>query len=238
MVPQPTSMRVCSYFVLLLGVVAVLYSCGSESGTSSDAPEETMEEELIEPERPKKIVFFGNSLTAAFGLNPQDGFTAIIQRKLVQKDASFKVINAGISGDTANEGKERVHWVLQQRIDYFVLELGLNDIFQGATVEELYEDLAAILQNVQAAAPETTILLAEMELPAAGDPSLREAFQSIYVRLAEAFQVKLIPDFLQDVLDEPSLNLPDGIHPNAEGQVLIAERVWKVLEPLLELNLE
>lgn len=227
-------MRVCSYLVLILGVVAILSACGNGNGVASNTPEENnMEEELIEPERPKKIVFFGNSLTAAFGLNPQDGFTAIIQRKIAEKDASFKVINAGISGDTAEEGKERVHWVLQQRIDYFVLELGLNDIFQGAPVEQVYEDLAVIIQNVQTAAPETILLLAEMELPAAMDPTIRATFKAIYPRLAEEYAVVLIPGFLEDVLDVPTLNLPDGLHPNAEGQLRLAERVWEVLEPLL-----
>lgn len=226
-------MRVCSYFFFVLGVVAFIYSCGGEKGEPSQAPEETMEEQLIEPARPKKIVFFGNSLTAAFGLNPQDGFTAIIQRKLAQKDASFKVINAGISGDTAKEGKERVHWVLQQRIDYFVLELGLNDVFQGATVEELYDDLATIIQKVQTEAPETTILLTELELPAALPADTRTAFNDIYKRLAKTYDLSLIPGFLEDVLDVPALNLPDGLHPNAEGQELMAKRVWHILEPLL-----
>lgn len=226
-------MRVCSYFFLVLGVIAIIYSCGSENGDTSQAPEGTMQEELIEPERPKKIVFFGNSLTAAFGLNPQDGFTAIIQRKLAQKDASFKVINAGISGDTAKEGKERVHWVLQQRIDYFVLELGLNDIFQGASLEELYDDLATIIQKVQTEAPETTILLTELELPAALPTDARTDFNNIYTRLAKTYNISLIPDFLGDVLDVPSLNLPDGLHPNAEGQQLMAERVWQILEAML-----
>ncbi len=231
--PQPIGMRVCSYFFLVLGVIAIIYSCGSENGDTSQAPEGTMQEELIEPERPKKIVFFGNSLTAAFGLNPQDGFTAIIQRKLAQKDASFKVINAGISGDTAKEGKERVHWVLQQRIDYFVLELGLNDIFQGASLEELYDDLATIIQKVQTEAPETTILLTELELPAALPTDARTDFNNIYTRLAKTYNISLIPDFLGDVLDVPSLNLPDGLHPNAEGQQLMAERVWQILEAML-----
>lgn len=226
-------MRVCSFFFLVLGVVAILCSCGGEKDAPSQAPEETMEDELIEPERPKKIVFFGNSLTAAFGLDPQEGFTAIIQRKLAQKDSSYKVINAGISGDTANEGTERVHWVLQQRIDYFVLELGLNDIFQGATVDELYQDLSTIIEKVQTAAPETVILLTELAVPTALPAELRTDFNAIYTRLAKAHKITLIPGFLQDVLDVPSLNLPDGLHPNAEGQELMAKRVWQVLEPLL-----
>ncbi len=226
-------MRVCSYFFFVLGVVAMMYSCGSEKGAPSEAPEETMENELIEPERPKKIVFFGNSLTAAFGLNPQEGFTAIIQRKLTQKDSSYKVINAGISGDTAKEGKERVHWVLQQRIDYFVLELGLNDIFQGATVDQLYQDLSAIIQKVQTEAPETTILLTELDLPAALPADLRIDFNRLYASLAKAHKIVLVPGFLQGVLDVPSLNLPDGLHPNEEGQILMAEQIWQVLEPLL-----
>ncbi len=224
-------MRVCSY-LLLLGVL-MLCSCRGDKHTLLSESEEIMENQPIKTIRPKKIVFFGNSLTAAFGLDPQDGFTAIIERKLIEKDSFFRIINAGISGDTAEEGNARVDWVLQQRIDYFVLELGLNDIFQGASIEEIYQDLASIIKKVQTAAPETKILLTELSLPRDFDNSTNLAFTAMYQTLAKELDVVLIDGFLKGVMDVPELNLPDGLHPNAKGQQIIAENVWRVLGPMV-----
>ena len=224
-------MRVCSY-LLLLGVL-MLCSCGGDKDTLLNESEEIMENQPLKTIRPKKIVFFGNSLTAAFGLDPQDGFTAIIERKLLEKDAFFRIINAGISGDTAEEGNARVGWVLQQRIDYFVLELGLNDIFQGASIEEIYQDLSSIIKKVQTAAPDTKILLTELSLPDDFDNSTSLTFTAMYQKLAKELNVVLIDGFLKGVMDVPELNLPDGLHPNAKGQQIIAENVWRILGPMV-----
>lgn len=223
-------MKVCSF--LLLGVF-VFWSCGNQNTNTMDESEENEEVLSNERNRPTKIVFFGNSLTAAYGLNPKDGFTAIVERKLEKKDSSYRIINAGISGETAADGDERVEWVLQQRIDFFVLELGLNDVFQGRSMEMIYQSLSSIIQKVKAAAPETQILLAEMELPAELGEQTNANFKAIYQRLAKDHKVALIGGFLEGVLDVPELNLPDGLHPNADGQKIIAETVWKTLAPLL-----
>lgn len=226
-------MRVCSYLLLLLGVL-MLCSCRGDKNTLLSESEETMEDQPIKTIRPKKIVFFGNSLTAAFGLDPQDGFTAIIERKLKEKDSFFRIINAGISGDTAKEGNARVDWVLQQRIDYFVLELGLNDVFQGASLDEIYQNLASIIKKVQTAAPETQILLTELSLPQEYDDQVSLAFTALYQKLAKELDVVLIDGFLKGVMDVPELNLPDGLHPNEKGQQIIAENVWRVLDPMIQ----
>jgi acyl-CoA thioesterase-1 len=157
----------------------------------------------------------------------------MIERKLIEEDSFVRIINAGISGDTAEEGNARVDWVLQQRIDYFVLELGLNDIFQGASIEEIYQDLASIIKKVQTAAPETKILLTELSLPRDFDNSTNLAFTAMYQTLAKELDVVLIDGFLKGVMDVPELNLPDGLHPNAKGQQIIAENVWRVLGPMV-----
>lgn len=211
----------------------MLSSCSGDKNTSLSESEDTMEDQSTKTIRPKKIVFFGNSLTAAFGLDPQDGFTAIIERKLKEKDSFFRIINAGISGDTAKEGNTRVDWVLQQRIDYFVLELGVNDIFQGASLDEIYQNLASIIKKVQTAAPETQILLTELSLPQEYDDQLSLAFTALYQKLAKELDVVLIDGFLKGVMDVPALNLPDGLHPNKKGQQIIAENVWRVLGPMV-----
>lgn len=226
-------MRVCSYLLLLLGVLT-LYSCRGDKNTLLSESEDTMEDQSFKTIRPKKIVFFGNSLTAAFGLDPQDGFTAVIERKLKEKDSFFRIINAGISGDTAKEGNARVDWVLQQRIDYFVLELGLNDIFQGASLDEIYQNLSSIIKKVQTAAPETQILLTELSLPKEYDDNASQAFSALYQKLAKELDVVLIDGFLKGVIDVPELNLPDGLHPNEKGQQIIAENVWRVLDPMIQ----
>jgi len=225
-------MRVCSY-LLLLGML-ILCSCRGDKNTLLSESEDIMEDQSTKTIRPKKIVFFGNSLTAAFGLDPQDGFTAIIERKLKEKDSFFRIINAGISGDTAKEGNARVDWVLQQRIDYFVLELGLNDIFQGASLDEIYQNLASIIKKVQIAAPETQILLTELSLPQEYDESIRLAFTAMYQKLAKELDVVLIGGFLKGVMDVPALNLSDGLHPNEKGQQIMAENVWRVLGPMIQ----
>jgi len=212
----------------------MLCSCRGDKNTLLSEYEDIMEDQSTKTIRPKKIVFFGNSLTAAFGLDPQDGFTAIIERKLKEKDSFFRIINAGISGDTAKEGNARVDWVLQQRIDYFVLELGLNDIFQGASLDEIYQNLASIIKKVQIAAPETQILLTELSLPQEYDDSVGLAFTAMYQKLAKELDVVLIDGFLKGVMDVPALNLPDGLHPNEKGQQIIAENVWRVLGPMVQ----
>lgn len=212
-------------------------ACANEGTGNSAATEETAVETETSQEKaqkPKKIIFFGDSLTAAYGLDPGEGFPAIIQSKLEAAGYNFQVVNAGLSGETSAGGNERVDWVLQQSVDIFVLELGGNDGLRGFDPEVTYENLQAIIDKVQIKAPDARIILAGMEAPPNMGQDYTTDFRTVYKRLAEENDLPLIPFLLEDVGGIPELNLPDGIHPNREGQKIVAENVWEVLQPLLE----
>ena len=216
-----------------------LMSC-SPSSSSSDTIEEEEPAKVFEtPEPPtsdsskKKIVFFGNSLTAAYGLDPEQGFTNIIQQLIDSLELDYEVVNAGLSGETTAGGKERVDWILQQPVDIFVLELGGNDGLRGIAPETSANNLQAIIDKVTNQSPQVKIVLAGMEAPPNMGADFTRDFREMYPRLAEANNIDLIPFLLVNVGGEADLNLPDGIHPNAEGQKIVAETVWKTLEGLL-----
>ncbi len=184
----------------------------------------------------KTILFFGNSLTAGYGLDLSQAFPELIQQKLDSLAYDYKVINAGLSGETTSGGRERIDWVMQQAVDVFVLELGANDGLRGIPLEETEANLQAIIDYVRAKSPKVKILLAGMQIPPnMGQPYIQQ-FQQIYPRLAEKNEVALIPFLLEGVAGEPTLNLEDGIHPNETGQKIVAETVWQYLKPLLVKN--
>ncbi|PHN02788.1 arylesterase [Flavilitoribacter nigricans] len=222
-------------FFFLLLVSLIFPACANEGADNADTATaaETEMEAGVE-EKPRKVIFFGDSLTAAYGLDPGEGFPAIIQSKLDDAGYNYKVVNAGLSGETSAGGNERVDWVLQQSVDIFVLELGGNDGLRGFDPEVTYNNLQAIIDKVKAKAPEARIILAGMEAPPNMGQEYTQAFRGVYGRLAETNDLSLIPFLLDDVGGIPDLNLPDGIHPNREGQKIVAENVWEVLQPLLE----
>lgn len=222
-------------FFLLFFSILIIFSCGNSAGgdiTSENASEEEIVTEQTSESR--KIIFFGNSLTAAYGLDPGEGFPAIIQQKLDDAGYNYEVVNAGLSGETTAGGNERVDWILQQLVDVFVLELGGNDGLRGIDPESTYRNLQAIIDKVKTKAPETTIILAGMEAPPNMGEAYTTAFRSVYTRLAQENDLPLIPFLLEGVGGDPALNLPDGIHPNIEGQKIVAENVWEVLEPVVK----
>ena len=181
----------------------------------------------------KNIVFFGNSLTAAYQLSQEQGFPALIQQKIDSLQLPYQCINAGLSGETTAAGKNRIDWVLQQPVDVFVLELGANDALRGLPVEESIKNLQAIIERVKTKYPTCKIVLAGMLAPPNLGPAYTRQFQEMYPALAKQNQTALIPFLLENVGGVPSLNLEDGIHPNVEGQKIVANTVWKVLQPLL-----
>lgn len=183
--------------------------------------------------RHKTIVFFGNSLTAAYQLSPEQGFVALIQQKIDSLGWPYQCVNAGLSGETTADGKNRIDWVLQQPMDIFILELGGNDALRGLPVEASAENMQAIVDRVKAKYPACKIVVAGMLAPPNLGPAYTKAFQNLYPALARKNQAALIPFLLENVGGDPALNLPDGIHPNVEGQKIVAETVWKVLKPLL-----
>lgn len=182
----------------------------------------------------KKILFFGNSLTAGMGLDPNQAFPAVIQEKLDSLGLNYEVINAGLSGETTAAGKNRVNWVLNQDVDVFVLELGANDGLRGVPVEETKKNLQAIIDTVRSKNPDTRIILAGMQIPPNLGPEYAGKFRNVFPELAEKNDIELIPFLLEDVAGNPELNQQDGIHPTAEGQRILAKNVWETLEPMLE----
>lgn len=204
--------------------------CRRSANTSSVATEGTSSDTS---QTRRVILFFGNSLTAAYGLSPEEGFVALIQQKIDSLGLPYVCINAGNSGETTAGGRSRVSWVLQQPVDLFVLELGGNDALRGLPLEASRENLQAIIDQVRAKYPACRIVIAGMLAPPNLGPEYTKTFAQMYRDLASANQATLIPFLLEGVGGEPDLNLPDGIHPNAAGHRIVSENVWQVLYPLL-----
>jgi len=205
------------------------------SEESSELATETESATIEETNKPT-ILFFGNSLTAGYGLDPSEAFSAIIQQRLDSLGLSYQVVrSAGLSGETTASGNTRLDWVLEQQpIDVFVLELGANDGLRGISTEETQRNLNAMIDQVQETYPEAEIVLSGMMVPPNMGADYADDFQKIFPKVAKNQEVALIPFLLEDVAGEPELNLPDGIHPTAEGHQIVANTVWEVLYPLLE----
>ena len=216
--------------VLLLG----LSSCKNEPAKSEMNKAATQDTETQKPEIPKKaIVFFGNSLVAAYQLSLEEGFVALIQQKIDSLGLEYTCVNAGISGETTADGVNRIDWVLQQPMDVFVLELGANDALRGLPISESVKNLQTIVDKVRTARPTCKIVIAGMLAPPNLGAVYTNAFRDMYPRLAKKNEALLIPFLLDEVAGIPSLNLEDGIHPNVEGQKIVAETVWRVLKEAL-----
>ncbi|MDX1590753.1 MAG: arylesterase [Balneolaceae bacterium] len=179
------------------------------------------------------ILFFGDSITAGYGLDEGRAFPALIQQRIDSLGLQYEVINSGLSGETSAGGLRRIDWVLQQHVDIFVLELGGNDGLRGIDPQSTLRNLQGIMDRVKATYPDATIILTGMESPPNMGESYTSEFRSIYGELAEANDVIFLPFILEGVAGDPELNLPDGIHPTAEGHRILADNVWEVLRPEL-----
>lgn len=181
----------------------------------------------------KTIMFFGDSLTAGYGLNPRQAFPNIIQKKLESSDYNYHVINAGLSGETTAGGLARINWVLRQPVDIFVLELGANDGLRGLELSQTRENLQKIIDQVKAKNPGVKIVIAGMKVPPNMGEQYGKAFGQIFPALAEANDALLVPFLLEGVAGDSELNLADGIHPTADGHEIVAENIWRVIQPVL-----
>ncbi len=221
-----------SYFLL----VTLVCSCGDKS--SSKDVKETRDNEqaadtLMKSEANGTILFFGNSLTAGYGLDPKQAFPSLIQDRLDSLAKPYTIINAGLSGETTSGGRNRLDWVLNQKTDIFILELGANDGLRGIALAETRANLLAIIHAVREKNPDTQIILAGMQIPPNMGQSYTREFRTIFPDIAEKNDVQLIPFLLEGVAGIPELNQEDGIHPTAKGHKIVANNVWAVLEPLL-----
>lgn len=188
---------------------------------------------VIAQDNQKVILFFGNSLTAGLGLDQNQAFPNLIQKKILETGKNFRVINAGLSGETSAGGLDRIDWVLNQAVDIFVLELGANDGLRGLPLESTRSNLQGIIEKVKEKYPEVKIIIAGMMVPPNMGEEYSNEFVKVFPDLARNNRVLLIPFLLDEVAGNPDLNLADGIHPNIEGHHIVAGTIWKVLKPLL-----
>jgi acyl-CoA thioesterase-1 len=180
----------------------------------------------------KSILVFGDSLSDGFLLQRSEAYPALLAKKLQAAGLNFQVTNASASGGTTQGGLERLPAHLKHRIDILILELGINDAFRGLPVDQIEQNLQQIIDKVKARNPNVRIVIAGMQLPNYTADGYVSAFGKMFTDLASKNNASLVPYLLQGVAGDPALNLPDGIHPNAAGQKILAENVWRVLEPI------
>ena len=183
---------------------------------------------------PKTIIFYGDSITAGYGIGTELAFPELIKNLLGQNNFDIDVVNAGLSGETSAGGLTRVDWVLNRKYDVFVLELGANDGLRGLPVEETEKNLQLIIDKVKAKYPDTILVLAGMLVPPNMGETYASSFEEIYPRLAKKNGAIIIPFILKDVAGIVELNQPDGIHPNVRGHEIIANNLYPVFENLLK----
>ena len=200
----------------------------------SSAPGPYKQKNMTEARPVMKILFYGDSLTAGYGIDPEKAFPEIIQSKINELGWTFQVVNGGFSGETSSGGLSRIDWVLKNRVDVFILELGGNDGLRGIDPKVTKNNLRGIIQRVKENNPKTKIILAGMQAPPNLGNDFTLAFKEIYLDLAKAESIDLIPFILENVGGIPQLNLPDGIHPTPEGHIIMANNIWKTLRPILE----
>ncbi|MEM7486820.1 MAG: arylesterase [Bacteroidota bacterium] len=219
------------YFFLLF----FLISCRDAPKNASDVSDgnEGTENTVAEETSEKVILFFGDSLTAGYGLELEEAFPALIQNRLDSLGLDYTVINSGLSGETTSGGRNRLNWVLNQKVDVFVLELGANDGLRGIPISETRNNLQAMIDLVRKKNADTQIVLAGMQIPPNMGPEYTTEFRKIFPDLAEENQISLIPFLLEGVAGIPELNLEDGIHPTPEGHQIVRDNVWEVLEQVV-----
>jgi len=188
---------------------------------------------LVAAEPARTIVFFGDSITAGSGLDPDEAFPALIQKKLDAAGRPWRVVNAGLSGETTAGGLRRLDWILRQPVDIFVIELGGNDGLRGIPPETSRANLQTMIERIRAKHPRVTLVLAGMQMPTNMGPDYTRRFAAMYPDLAEKNRTTLIPFLLEGVGGVASLNQADGIHPTAAGHQIVADTVWRTLQPLL-----
>jgi acyl-CoA thioesterase-1 len=220
---------------LLLFTVVLIAACGQRSPENiSRAPTAgpSSAAAAAPTESLPKIVAFGDSLTAGYGLTAAESYTALLQKKLEADGYKYEVVNAGVSGDTSAGGLRRLDWALEGDVRFLILELGANDLLRGQPVREMRKNLDQIIERAQARG--VTVLLAGMYAPTNTGPDYQREVQEAFQSLARERRVALIPFFLDRVAGVESLNQADGIHPNAEGSRIVADTVYQSLRPLLD----
>lgn len=222
--------------ILLTGFIVLLMVAACTNKQASDTTAKGAETKAAADRTASKktILFFGNSLTAGYGLEPTEAFPALIQYRIDSLGLNYTTVNAGVSGETSAGGKGRIDWILKTPVAVFVLELGANDGLRGIPVTETRKNLQAIIDKVRAKYPQAKLVLAGMQVPPNMGALYSTDFRNVFTDLAKENNMELIPFLLEGVGGVRSLNQADGIHPNVEGARIVAENVWKVFQRLLD----
>lgn len=212
-----------------------LSSCGSKQSSNTNNKESGSVSAASSTSAGKKtILVFGDSLTAGYGLDDvSESFPGVIKTIIDSLKLPYNVINSGVSGETSAGGKSRIDWVLKQKPDVFLLELGANDGLRGNSVEETRNNLQYIINRVKAKYPAAKIILLGMQVPPSMGQKYAGDFKQLFPQLATKNNIGLVPFLLQGVGGDPKLNQGDGIHPNPAGAKIVADNVWKQLRPIL-----
>lgn len=213
-------------FILFLSFIG----CNSTNVKEDSVEQPKSKTEVTEKQ---KIIFFGNSITAAYKLDPKDAFSNIIQTKIDSLGLNYECINAGNSGETTAGGLNRLNWVLNNGCDVFVLELGANDGLRGLPLDNTEKNLNAIIDLVFEKYPKCKVLLCGMKVPPSMGDTYSLQYDEMFARIGNRKEVTFLPFILDGVAGNPQLNLEDGIHPTTEGHKILAENVWEKLKPLL-----
>lgn len=212
-------------------IIAVILSCGRQEEKKTEQP---VKAEKTAEQKVKRLIFFGDSLTAGYGLLPEENYVHLISEKLKQDGFHLEVVNAGVSGDTTATGLARLDWVIKKGVDYFVLELGANDSMKGISISEIRSNLKKIISRVREKNPEVKILLVPMKVFPNYGPKYGKQFEKLYLEISESENVRLSPFLLEKVAGIRKLNLPDGIHPTAEGHRLLFSTMYEPVKNLLK----
>lgn len=221
-----------SKITLLIIFTGILASCGSSSETKEAETQEVTDQQTPASTQ-KTILFFGNSLTAGYGIEQDDAFSGLTQARIDSLGLNYRVINGGLSGETTAGGLSRLDWFLEDEPAIFVLELGGNDGLRGILPSESKKNLLAIIDKVRTKYPDTKIILAGMQIPPNMGQEYTDEFKGIYPEVAAEKNVTLIPFLLEGVAGNPDLNLPDGIHPTEAGHKIVFETIWTTLKDFL-----
>ncbi|MEM9297248.1 MAG: arylesterase [Bacteroidota bacterium] len=185
---------------------------------------------LTAQEDRKTIIFFGDSITAGYGLSKEQAFPALIGSSLKEEGLNCEILNAGLSGETSAGGLSRIDWILRKPVDVFVLELGANDGLRGLPLESTKSNLQKIIDKVKVQNPDVALVIAGMMVPPNLGNEYTKEFQEIFPDLARANDAMLIPFLLDGVAGNQDLNLADGIHPNVEGHKIVAKNIFSVIK--------
>jgi acyl-CoA thioesterase-1 len=222
-------MKRFSHALFLIAIFALTACKGEAPKGESSAPPSTPAKTA---QSLPKIVAFGDSLTAGYGLDPTASYPALLQEKLTAAGYAYEVVNAGVSGDTTAGGVRRIDWALEPGVKIVILELGANDILRGQPVGAMKQNLSQIMEHIQARGAK--VLLAGMEAPTSSGIEYRKPVHEAFESLAASHHVDFLPFLLAGVAGIESLNQRDGIHPNEDGTKIVAENVFQALKPMLE----